>query len=78
MTASFTVPTMTPDTAKKYARNGKVPYRVTFELLRYEVVNGVSRNVGRLQDGRATVVILDENGALVKRAQESMANLCPS
>jgi len=78
LSATFTVPTLTPDAVKKYAKTGKVPYRVTFELLKSKTVNGETKSTGRLLDGRATVVILDENGALVKRAQESLGNLCPS
>ena len=78
LSASFTVPTQTPDALKRYARSGKVPYRVTFELLKTRTVDGTSRSVGRLTDGRATIAILDENGTLLKRAQESILNLCPS
>ena len=78
LSATFTVPEQTPDALKKYARSGKVPYRVTFELLKTKVVNGERKSVGRLTDGRATVAIFDEKGTLLKRAQESVLNLCPS
>jgi len=78
VSASFTVPRLAPDALKRYERSGKVPYRVTFELLKSRNVNGEMRNTGRITDGRVTVAILDENGALVKRAQESLLNLCPS
>ncbi|MCL2104184.1 MAG: hypothetical protein FWH21_03910 [Kiritimatiellaeota bacterium] len=78
LSASFTVPELTPDALKKYAKSGKVPYRVTFELVKSKTANGETVSADRLLDGRATVAILDENGALVKRAQESLGNLCPS
>ena len=77
LSASFTVPAQTPDALKRYAKNGKVPYRVTLELLTSKTVNG-RESVGRLLNGRGMVAILDEKGALVKRAQESLGNLCPS
>ncbi|MCL1922213.1 MAG: hypothetical protein FWG50_14260 [Kiritimatiellaeota bacterium] len=78
LSAAFTVPEQTPDALKRYAKSGKVPYRVTFELVKSKTVNGQTQSAERVLDGRATVAILDENGALLKRAQESLANLCPS
>ena len=78
LSAAFTVPQLEPDALKKYAKSGKVPYRVTFELLKSKTVNGETKDLGRLTDGRATVAIFDEKGTLLKRAQEPVLNLCPS
>ena len=77
MSASFTVPELEPDALRKFTKNGKVPYRVTFELAKFKTVNGETVSTGRL-DGRATIAIFDENGALVKRTQEALGSLCPS
>jgi len=75
MTATFTVPPQTPDMLKRYAKNGKVPYRVTLELMR---ANAKTKSSERVLGKNGVLAILDENGALVKRAQESLGNLCPS
>jgi len=76
LVADLAVPKMTADARKKYTFNGRVPYRLTVELVRYSTDSG--RPKGRVLEGSCSIVLVDASGAVLKRTKESMANLCPS
>lgn len=76
LVADLAVQKMTPDARKKYTFNGRVPYRLTVELVRYSTESG--RPKGRVLEGSCNIVLVDDSGAVLKRTKESMANLCPS
>lgn len=76
--ATFEPQKLTPDLRRKYERTGKVPYRVIAELTCFKEIGGEKRYVGRILEGSGSIVIMDEKGALVKRAKESVNSLCPS
>ncbi len=75
LVANLAVQKMTPDMRKKYTFNGRVPYRLTVELLRSSAAGG---RATRVLEGSCNIVLVDASGAVLKRTKESMANLCPS
>jgi hypothetical protein len=66
----------TPDEKAKYARSGKIPFRVTMELNEIKIVNG--KPLSKRMEGRGGILILDETGAIVDRKKDSLGKFCPS
>ncbi|MDD5706689.1 MAG: hypothetical protein PHR35_12265 [Kiritimatiellae bacterium] len=74
--AFFGVPNLSPQDRRKVARGGKVPYRITMDLMEVKTING--RNFSKRLEGRGNIVVLDEAGMVVDRAKEALGKLCPS
>lgn len=75
-TATFGVPALTPRERKAYARSGKVPYRITMDLMEAKTVGG--RTLYKRVEGRGNVVVMDAAGTVIDRTKEALGKLCPS
>jgi hypothetical protein len=75
-TATFGVPALTPRERKAYARSGKVPYRITMDLMEAKTVGG--RTFSKRVEGRGNVVVMDAAGTVIDRTKEALGKLCPS
>lgn len=74
--AGFGLPSLNESDRRKYARSGKVPYRVTISLYELKEVRG--RTLSQRLDGQGNLVILSEAGDVINKERESLGKLCPS
>lgn len=61
---------------KKYERNGKVPFRITCELMQIKEVKG--KEVGFLESGTASIMLQDSEGKVLLTETRSLDKMCPS
>ena len=74
--ASFGRARVTGRELEKYKKSGKVPFRVTGDLLELKESRG--RVLRKRQTGTAKIVILDVDGKKIISQSISLAKLCPS
>lgn len=78
LNARFYIPRLTPEKQKKYTDAKTAPFQLTIDLYKLQVVDGQKKYVGRVEQGTASFVILDEEGKVVKTVTDDLIKLCSS
>ncbi|MEI6809348.1 MAG: hypothetical protein WCN95_11560 [bacterium] len=74
--ASFGASAVTPEEKKKYARSGKIPIRVTADLIEIKEISG--KNVAKRLDGSIHLYVKDSDGKVVAKKSIPLEKMCPS
>ena len=75
--ASFGVRNLTPQEKTRYAKSGKVPYRITCALYEIKESNG-KKFLKRVSGGTARFYITDPGGKVVEKKSMPLDKMCPS
>lgn len=75
--ASFGVRNLTPQEKTRYAKSGKIPYRITCALYEIKDVGGKKRLM-RVNGGTARFYITDPDGKVVEKKSMPLDKMCPS
>ena len=75
----FSVAPMTATERKRFESSGKIPFRLTADFYKATTAANGRITQNRITSGTASIVILDEEGNVVKRASSvKIDSLCPS
>lgn len=75
--ASFSVRSLPPQEKRRYVKSGKIPARLTCELLEVKEVNG-KMLAKRVTNGMARFYIMDPDGKVIDKKSISLDKMCPS
>jgi len=75
--ASFGVRNLTPQEKTRYAKSGKVPYRITCALYEIKDIGGKKRLM-RVNGGTARFYITDPGGQVIEKKSMPLDKMCPS
>lgn len=74
---SFKPAILPPRAMEIYKQKGKIPFSVSVELQKkIETEEGIEKQ--SIFEGQASIVVVDETGAVVNKKKEDLSALCPS
>jgi hypothetical protein len=74
--ADFTVRKLTDEQKKRYAKSGKIPLKITCQLMEIKDANG--KKLAKRMSGTAHMYVLDSNDKAVEHRSVSLDKMCPS